>query len=306
MIQSINQSSDEKERETFRLDGFSDTFDINSSRYLEAKACVLDGVTRLKNLSRDTVDTNCAFVSRNLRNLYNTAALHRDELSQAEKLRSKEPKFQTRSSQQIRTIQLEYTEAKKSFQLADWRAPTAARDFRIHCKKWVVLVRLLLGEIPERTIFTQSGMQGALTPYFELTNVNRTNNVIVRLRPSVIRIGLRSISISYSRISLADVANKLKMHSTNLVADVESVVAKAIRDGVINAKIDHANGWIVLEETGDIYSTAQPQAAFSSRIAFCLKLHNKAAQALRFPLDKYSPDEWKSAEQILKEHNIPF
>jgi 26S proteasome regulatory subunit N3 len=33
-------------------------------------------------------------------------------------------------------------------------------------------VRLLLGEIPERTVFMQKGMKKALTPYFELTNVS--------------------------------------------------------------------------------------------------------------------------------------
>lgn len=51
-------------------------------------------------------------------------------------------------------------------------APVVARSFRIQCKKLAVLVRLLLGEIPERTILTQSGMQGALRPYFELTNTS--------------------------------------------------------------------------------------------------------------------------------------
>lgn len=35
------------------------------------------------------------------------------------------------------------------------QAPPSARGFRITVHKWLVLVRLLLGEIPERT-----GMQG--------------------------------------------------------------------------------------------------------------------------------------------------
>jgi len=108
---------------------------------------------------------------------------------------------------------------------------------------------------------------------------DRTNNVIVWLRHGFIRIGLRNISICYSSISLDDVADKLRMHSTNHVEDVENIVAKAISDGANEAKIDHANGWLTLKETGDIYSTAEPQAAFSSRIAFCLNLHNEAARA---------------------------
>ncbi|KAL9358177.1 hypothetical protein Peur_051430 [Populus x canadensis] len=150
-------------------------------------------------------------------------------------------------------------------------APVAARRFRIQCNKWAVLVRLLLGEIPETTIFTQSGMQGALRPYFELTNAVRIGDL--ELFSDV------SENICYSSISLDDVADELRMHSTNHVEDVENIVAKAISDGANEAKIDHANGWLTLKETGDIYSTAEPQAAFSSRIAFCLKLHNEAARA---------------------------
>jgi 26S proteasome regulatory subunit N3 len=72
----------------------------------------------------------------------------------------------------IRTIQLEYTDAKESLLQAARKAPTAARGFRIQCNKWAIIVRLLLGEIPERTVFMQKGMKAALTPYFELTNVS--------------------------------------------------------------------------------------------------------------------------------------
>jgi len=35
-----------------------------------------------------------------------------------------------------------------------------------------VIVRLLLGEVPERNVFMQRGMEKALRPYFELTNVS--------------------------------------------------------------------------------------------------------------------------------------
>lgn len=50
--------------------------------------------------------------------------------------------------------------------------PLAAPGFRIQCNKWAILVRLLLGEIPERPVFIQKGMEKALRPYFELTNVS--------------------------------------------------------------------------------------------------------------------------------------
>jgi len=122
-----------------------------------------------------------------------------------------------------------------------------------------------------------------------------THNLIVRLRHNVIRTGLRNISISYSRISLADVAKKLRLDSPNPVADAESIVSKAIRDGAIDATLDHANGWMVSKETGDIYSTNEPQLAFNSRIAFCLNMHNEAVRALRFPPDTHKEKE--SAEK---------
>ena len=126
-------------------------------------------------------------------------------------------------------------------------------------------------------------------------NADRTLNLIVRLRHNVIRTGLRNISISYSRISLADVAKKLRLDSANPVAEAESIVAKAIRDGAIDATLDHANGWMVSKETGDIYSTNEPQIAFNSRIAFCLNMHNEAVRALRFPPNSHKEKE--SAEK---------
>lgn len=134
------------------------------------------------------------------------------------------------------------------------------------------------------------------------TTFNRdgTHNLIVRLRHNVIRTGLRNISISYSRISVADVAKKLRLNSANPVADAESIVAKAIRDGAVDASLDHADGWMVSKETGDIYSTNEPQVAFNSRISFCLNMHNEAVLALRFPPNTHKEKE--SAEKRRERH----
>lgn len=259
--------------------------------------------------------------------------LHYNLYDQAEKLRSKAPRFEAHSNQQfcrylfylgkIRTIQLEYTDAKESLLQAARKAPVAALGFRVQCNKWAILVRLLLGEIPERSIFMQKGMDKALRPYFELTNAvrigdlelfrnvqekfakifseDRTHNLIVRLRHNVIRTGLRNISISYSRISLTDVAQKLRLNSANPVADAESIVAKAIRDGAIDATIDHNKGYMVSKETGDIYSTNEPQNAFNSRIAFCLNMHNEAVRALRFPPNTHREKESEEKRREMKQ-----
>jgi len=130
---------------------------------------------------------------------------------------------------------------------------------------------------------------------------DRTHNLIVRLRHNVIRTGLRNISISYSRISLQDVAQKLRLNSANPVADAESIVAKAIRDGAIDATIDHKNGCMVSKETGDIYSTNEPQTAFNSRIAFCLNMHNEAVRALRFPPNTHREKESEEKRREMKQ-----
>lgn len=54
----------------------------------------------------------------------------------------------------------------------------------------------------------------------------------------MIKFGLKKINIAYSRISLSDIQKKLSLES---VEETEQIVAKAIRDGVIEAKIDHDN-----------------------------------------------------------------
>lgn len=57
----------------------------------------------------------------------------------------------------------------------------------------------------------------------------------------MIKFGLRKIFLSYSRISLADICSKLHMDS---VAETEYIVAKAIRDGVIDATINHEEQYL--------------------------------------------------------------
>jgi 26S proteasome regulatory subunit N3 len=118
-------------------------------------------------------------------------------------------------------------------------------------------VELLLGEIPNREIFSDVLIFTNVYPYYkliqvvlegELSNFNRTveeykptfqkdglYNIILRLNQIVIRIGLRKISLAYSRISLADIASKLNIPGE----DVEFVVAKALRDGIMQGEIDH-------------------------------------------------------------------
>jgi len=57
----------------------------------------------------------------------------------------------------------------------------------------------------------------------------------------VIKTGLRKINKSYSKISLQDIANKLSLSSAK---NAYFIVSKAIRDNVINAKIDYMNKYV--------------------------------------------------------------
>jgi hypothetical protein len=61
--------------------------------------------------------------------------------------------------------------------LAPLQAPTSAVGFRVCVHKWLVLVRLLLGEVPDRTEFTAPDMAGPLAPYFDLTQAVRSGDL---------------------------------------------------------------------------------------------------------------------------------
>ncbi|CAH8542510.1 unnamed protein product [Heterobilharzia americana] len=166
-----------------------------------------------------------------------------------------------------------------------------------------LLVELLLGQQPDRSIFRQTSFKAALHPYFQLTqaihagDLSRFNDVlrvygaqfsadhtytlIIRLRHNLLR------------ISLADVAKKLQLDSTE---DAEYIVAKAIRDGVIDAVINHEKGYVTTNEKLDMYSTREPFNQFHERIKFCLSIHNQAVKAMRYPPKQYSKDI-ESAEE---------
>jgi len=115
----------------------------------------------------------------------------------------------------------------------------------------------------------------------------------LRLHHNVIKTGIRMINLSYSRISLVDIAQKLQLDSPE---DAEFIIAKAIKDGVIEATVDHEKGYMQSRENIDVYCTREPQAAFHQRISFCLNIHNQSVKAMRFPPKSYNKD-LESAEE---------
>lgn len=216
----------------------------------------------------------------------------------------------------IKAARLEYSVAHKHLVQAMRKAPqNAAMGFRQVVQKLLVVVELLLGDIPERQIFRQASMRHSLAPYFQLTQAVRMGNLqrfgevlenfgpqfrqdhtytlILRLRHNVIKTAIRSIGLSYSRISPQDIAKKLGLDSAE---DAEFIVAKAIKDGVIEATLDPEGGFMRSKESTDIYCTKEPQMAFHQRISFCLDLHNQSVKAMRYPPKVYGK-ELESAEE---------
>lgn len=221
----------------------------------------------------------------------------------------------------IKAARLEYSDAHKHLTQAMRKAPQlAAIGFRQTVQKLIIVVELLLGDIPERQIFRQTSLRRSLAPYFQLTqavrlgNLERFNEVlenfgdkfrqdhsftlIMRLRHNVIKTAIRSIGTSYSQISAADIAKKLFIDSKD---DAESIVSKAIRDGVIEATLDPERSIMRSKETSDIYSTREPQLAFHQRITFCLNLHNQSVKAMRYPPKSYGKDLESAEERIERE-----
>ncbi|KAI8883634.1 hypothetical protein K501DRAFT_219032 [Backusella circina FSU 941] len=217
----------------------------------------------------------------------------------------------------IKALQLDYTAAHTYLTQAIRKAPqnNVTAGFQQTVYKFFIVVQLLMGEIPERSLFRQPILKRALLPYLAITQAvrvgdlnkfqeglaqydanfkkDKTYTLILRLRHNVIKTGIRMISLSYSKISLRDICIKLHLDSEE---DAEFIVAKAIRDGVIDASLDHTKGFMKSKEIVDIYSTNEPQNAYHQRINFCLNLHNDAVKAMRFPMDAHRK-ELASAEE---------
>lgn len=210
--------------------------------------------------------------------LYRTASLHRDQLceatltnlilrnyihynliDQAQAFAAKTTFPEQASNNQycrylyymgrLQATQLEYSDAYMRLLMAARKAPQdVGQGFVQGVHKLSIIVQLLMGEIPERSLFNQPGLRGPLKPYLALTQAVRAGDVqafeafvaenaqvfhadrnytlVRRLGHNVLKTGLRKLSTSYSRISLVDVAAKLHLPSAK---SAEYICAKAIR-----------------------------------------------------------------------------
>lgn len=199
----------------------------------------------------------------------------------------------------IRAIQLSYTEAHEHLTGATRKSPStpSAGGFYQAATKLLIIVELLMGDIPDRAIFRQPNLERVMHPYLLLVQAVRvgdlegflhvvqthnstfrrdgTYTLILRLRQNVIKTGIRMMSLSYARISLRDICLRLGLGSEE---SAEYIVAKAIRDGVIEATLDHERGFMKSKDVGDIYATREPGEAFHERIRACLDLHDESVK----------------------------
>jgi 26S proteasome regulatory subunit N3 len=276
---------------------------------------------RSASLRRDT-DTQAAVIVLLLRNYISTADIAQaDALIAQTEFPASAPNNQVARYQyylgRIRAIQLVYTEAHEHLTSATRKAPTSAVavGFYQASMKFLVVVELLMGDIPDRGVFSQPKLENSLAPYLKLVETVRagemqgflkvvnefspvfrkdgTHTLVLRLRQNVIRTGIRRLSLSYSRISLRDICIRLGLESEE---SAEYIVAKAIRDGVIEATIDHERGFMQTKQAGDIYATREPAEAFHERIKACLALHDECVRAMRFPMNQHRL-ELKNAQE---------
>ncbi|KAI9639580.1 proteasome regulatory subunit C-terminal-domain-containing protein [Dioszegia hungarica] len=204
----------------------------------------------------------------------------------------------------LRAVQLNYAQARDYLQTAIRRAPRdeVAPGFVQMVHKYYIVVVLLTGVIPDRSTFRKPVLKQALAPYFQVVQAVRVGDVsafqkalsehektfhadsthflILRLRHFVIKTALRTITLAYSRISLRDVCAKLRLDSEE---DTEYIVAKAIKDGVIDASIDHAGGFMQSKVAKDVYETDEPAKEFNARVDFCTQVYNDSVRAMRYP-----------------------
>ncbi len=253
---------------------------------------------------RKDVDTQASVIVLLLRNYLLTS-----HISQADLLVSHTQFPENAANNQVarflyylgrtRAIQLRYTEAQEHLTAATRKAPSSAcaLGFSQTATKLLLVVELLMGDIPDRATFRQPSMEAALHPYFLLVQAVRVGNLedfetiiadhadtfrrdgtytlILRLRQNVIKTGIRMMSLSYSRISLRDICIRLHLGSEE---SAEYIVAKAIRDGVIEATLDRERGFMKSKEVGDVYATREPGEAFHDRIRVCLSLHDESVK----------------------------
>jgi len=141
-----------------------------------------------------------------------------------------------------------------------------------------------------------------VTKYEAIFKADKNYSLIMRLKHTVLKFGLKKLNISYSKISLKDIQNKLGLEN---IDETEQIVAKAIRDGVIEAYIDHDKAFMQSKEAQDVYEINDPQQMLHKRIKFTMDLHSDAVKALEYPVKEDKRDFGDlDEEKSMKEEDL--
>lgn len=216
----------------------------------------------------------------------------------------------------IDSARLQHAEASEKMMTAVRKLPpneTFASAFKILAYKHSIVADLLRGDVPPIALF-QTAFASELSIYKEVIlavragDLNRfesllqthsthfikdgTFPLVDRLRHSVINAGLRRLNLSYSRISLADMAAALSLTEDAL----ESVLGRAIEEGVLLGKIeavpspsgDNATVLCFVSSTSSATSKSFAEAHalneyIHKKIEFCQQTQTNALQAIQFP-----------------------
>ena len=221
----------------------------------------------------------------------------------------------------IEAIQMNYSDSYTHLSSSFRKAPEkTAQGFKNLVNKYLILVQLLMGEIPDiKSLMKSNNVKDfeEFKPYLLLLKIVRqgnleefkkgieiyefnfkkdgTFNLVQRIRQVVIKAGLRKINLSYSRLSIKDITEKLKLENEK---EAEYIIAKAIRDGVFLATINHDEGFVQSKEIKDIYSTFEPQRSYQSRILFLNNIFVESQRSM-----KYSSQQ-EQAKKEAKDHEL--
>lgn len=220
----------------------------------------------------------------------------------------------------IKTVQLNYSDAHTNLQQAIRRAPpaTVAPGFYQAVHKLFVVVELLMGDIPDRSIFRHPVLEKPLKGYFEIVkgaelsrpsashmltffpfpavrtgSLSQFQQTVLKhaalfqadkTHTLITRLRQNVIKTGIRRLSLSYSLISLKDICVKLhldsEEDAEYIVGKSIRDGVIDGRLVHEKGWMACGGAGGVKRGygADVAETFSRRIGYCLELHNQSVK----------------------------
>ena len=120
-----------------------------------------------------------------------------------------------------------------------------------------------------------TSFQKTLTTHDATFTADDNHLLIHRLRHFVLKTALRTITLAYSRISIRDICVKLKTDSEE---ETEYIVAKAIRDGVIEATIDHTGAFMQSRVARNVYETDEPQQQLTRRTTYLQNMYSETVK----------------------------